>query len=46
MVRENLKAAITLVIVANRELTQREIEDKDIIREDIMVVTQIKELII
>lgn len=35
--RENLKEAITLVIEANRELTQRDIEGKDIIREDIVV---------
>jgi predicted RNase H-like HicB family nuclease/mRNA-degrading endonuclease RelE of RelBE toxin-antitoxin system len=35
--RENLKAAIQLVLEANRELTRREVEGKTSIREDILV---------
>ncbi len=35
--RENLKEAIQLVLEANRELTQREVEGKTLIREDILV---------
>ena len=35
--RENLKEAVTLVIEANRELTRRETENRDIIREELLV---------
>jgi predicted RNase H-like HicB family nuclease len=35
--RENLKDAIILVIQANRELTQREVEGKEVIREELAV---------
>jgi predicted RNase H-like HicB family nuclease len=35
--RENLKDAVKLLIKANRELTQRELQGKTIIREELMV---------
>jgi predicted RNase H-like HicB family nuclease len=35
--RENLKDAIIMVIQANRELTQREVEGKEVIREELAV---------
>lgn len=35
--RENLKEAVQLIIEANRELAQREVEGKDIIREELLV---------
>lgn len=35
--RENLKEAVQLIIEANRELTRREIEGKNIIREELLV---------
>ena len=35
--RENLKEAITLVLEANRQITQEENEGRDFIREEIMV---------
>ena len=37
--RENLKEAIAMVIEANRELTKRETEGKDVIKEQISVAT-------
>jgi len=36
-VRENLKEAVQLVIEANRELVRREIEGKNVIREELIV---------
>jgi len=35
--RENLKDAVRLLIAANRELTQRELQGKTIIREELVV---------
>ena len=35
--RENLKEAIAMVVEANREITQKEIEGKEVIREDLLV---------
>jgi len=35
--RENLKEAITLVLEANRQITQEENEGRDFIREEILV---------
>ena len=35
--RENLKEAVQLIIEANREVTRREIEGKDIIREELRI---------
>ena len=37
--RENLKEAITMVIEANREITKRETEGKEVIKEQISVAT-------
>ena len=37
--RENLKEAITMVIEANREITKKEIEGKEVIKEQISVAT-------
>ena len=37
--RENLKEAIAMVIEANRELTKRETEGKEVIKEQISVAT-------
>jgi len=37
--RENLKEAITLVIEANREITKKETEGKEVIKEEISVAT-------
>lgn len=37
--RENLKEAITLVLEANRELAEREISGKSVVREQILVST-------
>ena len=36
-VRENLKEAISMVIEANRELTQQELNGRDVIKEEITV---------
>ena len=36
--RENLKEAVQLIIEANRELAQREIAGKQVIREELLVV--------
>ena len=36
-VRENLKEAVQLIIEANRELTRRENEGKNVIREELTV---------
>lgn len=36
-VRENLKEAVRLILAANRELTQREVQGKDVIREELIV---------
>ena len=35
--RENLKEAIQLVIEANRELAQKEIEGRNVIREELVI---------
>lgn len=35
--RENLKEAVRLIIEANRELTRRETEGKEVIREELMI---------
>ena len=35
--RENLKDAIVMVIQANRELTKRDVEGKEVIREELAV---------
>lgn len=37
--RENLKEAVTLIIKANRELAQSEIEGKEILREELLITT-------
>ncbi len=37
--RENLKEAVKLIIEANRELAEHELEGKDVIKEDILVTT-------
>lgn len=37
--RENLKEAVKLIIEANRELAERELEGKDVIKEDFLVTT-------
>ncbi len=37
--RENLQEAVQLVLEANRELTRRETEGKDVVREPISVVS-------
>ena len=37
--RENLKEAIAMVIEANREITRRETEGKEVIKEQISVAT-------
>jgi len=37
--RENLKEAIAMVIEANREITKKEIEGKEVIKEQISVAT-------
>jgi predicted RNase H-like HicB family nuclease len=37
-VKENLKEAVQLIIEANRELARREVIDKNIIREELLVV--------
>ncbi|MEQ8186518.1 MAG: type II toxin-antitoxin system HicB family antitoxin [Candidatus Eremiobacterota bacterium] len=36
-VRENLKEAVQLIIEANRELTKRETEGKNVIREELRI---------
>jgi predicted RNase H-like HicB family nuclease len=36
-VKENLKEAVQLIIEANRELAHREVIDKNIIREELLV---------
>jgi predicted RNase H-like HicB family nuclease len=36
-VKENLKEAVQLIIEANRELARREVIDKNIIREELLV---------
>ncbi|HID27193.1 MAG TPA: type II toxin-antitoxin system HicB family antitoxin [Methanosarcinales archaeon] len=38
-VRENLKEAVALVLSSNRELAEREIKGKEVIKEEILVVT-------
>ena len=35
--RENLKDAVRLLIAANRELTRRELQGKNIVREELVV---------
>ena len=35
--RENLKEAVTLIIEANRELAEREIEGEDVLREELIL---------
>lgn len=37
--RENLKEAVALVLEANRELAEREIADKDVIKEELVIGT-------
>jgi len=37
--RENLKEAVALVLEANRELAEREIADKNVIKEELVIVT-------
>lgn len=37
--RENLKEAVALVLEANRELAEREIEGKNVIKEELVVVS-------
>ena len=37
--RKNLKEALSLVLEANRELTQREIEGKEVIKEELSVAS-------
>jgi predicted RNase H-like HicB family nuclease len=39
-VRENLKDAIHLIIEANRELTRRETEGKEVLREELKVAVE------
>lgn len=36
-VKENLKEAVQLIIEANRELARREVIDKNVIREELLV---------
>jgi predicted RNase H-like HicB family nuclease len=38
--RENLKEAISLILEANRELAEREIAGREVIREQIVVTTE------
>jgi predicted RNase H-like HicB family nuclease len=35
--RDNLKETVQLIIETNRELTQRELKGKDVIREELMI---------
>ena len=37
--RRNLKEAVALIIEANRKLTERELEGKEVIREDLLITT-------
>lgn len=37
--RENLREAVTLIIEANRELAERELESKEVIREEFLITT-------
>jgi predicted RNase H-like HicB family nuclease len=37
--RENLKEAVALVLEANRELAEREIFGKDVIKEELIIAT-------
>ncbi|MBI4285270.1 MAG: type II toxin-antitoxin system HicB family antitoxin [Chloroflexi bacterium] len=37
--RRNLKEAVALIIEANRRLAERDLEGKDVIREEFMVTT-------
>ncbi len=37
--RENLKEAVRLIIEANRELAERELEGKEVIREEFLLTT-------
>lgn len=37
--RENLKEAVALVIEANRQLAERELEGKEVIREEFLITT-------
>ncbi|HSV16007.1 MAG TPA: type II toxin-antitoxin system HicB family antitoxin [Tepidisphaeraceae bacterium] len=37
--RENLKEAVALVLEGNRELAERDLADKQVIREDLVVTT-------
>lgn len=37
-VRENLKEAVTLVLEANREIAERELAGKSVIKEELVVV--------
>jgi len=38
--RENLKEAVQLIIEANRELARRDVEGKNVIREQLVVATE------
>ncbi len=37
--RQNLKEAVSLIIEANRKLTQSELEGKEVIREEFLITT-------
>ena len=37
--RENLKEAVALIIKANRQLAQSELNDKEVIREEFLITT-------
>lgn len=37
--RENLKEAVTLIIEANRNLAEHELEGKEVIREEFLITT-------
>ena len=37
--RENLREAVTLILEANRELAERELEGVDVVREELTVAT-------
>ena len=38
--RENLKEAVALILEANRELAEREIAGKNVVKEEILVTTR------
>ena len=38
-IRENLKEALSMILEANRELAERELIGKNVVKEEILVVT-------